>query len=338
MKVLVTGATGTFGRACVRELLAPDSQATAVVAFARSESRLAALKTVYADRAEFKPFLGDVRDLQRLTNALVGVDVVIHAAALKRVDDGAYNPSEMVATNIVGTQNICQAATACGVSRVVMVSSDKAVEPWNIYGATKMVAEQQSIAFNSIAAPQGTRIAIVRYGNVIASTGSVLTIWTQARDADRPLPVTDLSMTRFVLTIQDGVRFAIRAAMTLHGGEVFVPHLQSVKLSDFAEAFAPGYPTVTIGRRVGGEKPHEVLLSPDEHPRTVASALGYVVTPPTTPWSWTTEQPYADAVAPGWLTDEGWETIRYSSDNPRFLTHTAETMFPVIARGLEEVV
>ena len=335
MNVLVTGATGYFGRAFVHTVLS-EQRVERLAAFARSESRLAALAHKYRSADPFRPFLGDVRDYERLVDACQGVDLVVHAAALKRVDDGAYNPSEMIATNILGTQNVIKAATAASVGKVILVSSDKAVAPINVYGATKFVAEQFAISYNTISAPRGTRVSVVRYGNVLGSTGSVLKIWQDQRDAGQPLTVTDPTMTRFVMTARDAVQLVWRVASYMDGGEVVVPKLLSTRLSDIAEAVAPHSEIRYTGVRVGGEKMDEHLLNSDEQHRAcfAGSRLSNsedIVVPPDAP-SWVKQQRWNDHQ----LCIDSAMQFPYSSSGESYLTHTADSVRLVIARSLAE--
>lgn len=336
-RFLVTGATGFFGRAFLHEVLRERTDLVSKVgAFARSESRLAELTTRYEDCPAYRPYLGDVRDYDRLLDACRGMDVVIHAAALKRVDDGSYNPGEMIATNIVGTQNVIRAATAVGVERVIVVSSDKAVAPINVYGATKFCAEQYATSYNAISAPRGTTVSVVRYGNVLASTGSVLGIWTRQRDAGIPLTLTAASMTRFVMTAKEAVTFVLTSVANSYdetltvGGEIFVPRLQSARLTELADAIAPESHRTFIGKRVGGEKLAEQLLNEDEEWRAV-HFMNSIIVPPAVS-HWTTRKPTRAKLCK--LCVE----VPYASDNPRYLQHTPETLKNIVACALEEMV
>ena len=297
MKVLLPGASGTFGQAFLRRTLSPSSPhgVSRLAAFARSESRLAILAASFADAPAFRGFLGDIRDRERLLEACEGIDVIVHAAALKRVDDGAYNPSEMIQTNIIGTQNVIRAGLQRGVSKIVVVSSDKAVAPINVYGGTKFVGEQFAVAFNSISVPQGTRVACVRYGNVLGSTGSVLTLWNRQRDSGT-LRITDRSMTRFWMSVDDAVDLVMATIHNMQGGEIFIPALRSSSVEALAHAFAPECDLLETGIRVGGEKLHERLLTEDES-RRVVSNMGMLVVPPATVGL-----------------DSHWTTHRWSSD------------------------
>jgi UDP-N-acetylglucosamine 4,6-dehydratase len=338
MKILVTGATGFFGRTFVHKLLSETSTYGPIerlAAFARSESRLAELTAKYADTDAYRPFLGDIRDYDRLVDACRSCDLVVHSAALKRVDDGSYNPSEMIATNIVGTQNVIKAATACRVPRVIIVSSDKAVCPINVYGATKFVGEQFATSYNSISAPQGTLVSVVRYGNVIGSTGSVLKIWQDQDKRKVPLTVTDPLMTRFVMTAGDACELVMKTSHFMEGGEIVIPLLNSVRLTDMADAVSPNCEITFTGKRVGGEKMDEILLNEDEQLRAVVFTVGtsmYLVIPPAShPW---TEKQSWDSFNP--VSRQSAVVFPYSSGNAHYLTHTNETILAEIARALAE--
>jgi UDP-N-acetylglucosamine 4,6-dehydratase len=339
MRVLVTGATGFFGRTFVHYLLKEYNGINPierVAAFARSESRLAELSNKYRNTDPcYRPFLGDIRDEERLIDACQNVDLVVHAAALKRVDDGSYNPSEMIATNITGTQNVIKAALAASVSKVIVVSSDKAVAPINVYGATKFVAEQFAISYNAISAPRGTKVSVVRYGNVLGSTGSVLGIWQKQREANQPLTVTDPAMTRFVMTARDAVQLVLRVASFMEGGEVVVPKLSSTRLSDIAEAVAPKSEITYTGLRVGGEKMDEHLLNSDEQNRACfvggVSEPQDIVVPPQSP-SWVERQRWDDHS----LCIDSAMPFPYSSGNEAYLTHTPHSIYNEIVRSVAE--
>lgn len=286
MRILVTGGSGTFGRAFIRRALASGLYADGVISYSRDEQKAAAMTAEFGHHAAFKAFLGDVRDSQRLDTALYGVTHVVHAAALKRVDAAAYSPSEVIATNVIGTMNVVDAAIRRGVERVVVISSDKSCMPTNIYGATKMCAEHFATQSNAYGYPRGTRIACVRYGNVLGSRGSVIGIWRQQVRDGLPIGITDRRMTRFIMTIEEATDLVIRALGHMHGGEVFVPKLPSASIVDLATAVAPpdGYPTVDIPMRPGGEKLHESLLNEEEPVRTYERDGCYVVVPSHHDW------------------------------------------------------
>lgn len=276
MRLLVTGGTGALGRALVRRHLAEDDGV--VVVYSRSEHRQAEFAAALPARDRVRFVLGDVRDRARLTEAMGGCEAVIHAAALKRVDAMAYNPSELRKTNIEGSARVGEAAVAAGVRRVLMISSDKAVWPQNAYGVSKAAMEQEAVAANAHALPRGTALACTRWGNVLGSTGSVLQVWRAALRAGEPIRITDPGMTRFWLTVDEAADFALWAVRVARGGEVFIPaFLPATTVDILAAAVAPGARREVVGFRPGGEKAHEVLLTDEEAARAV------LVMPPDAP-------------------------------------------------------
>lgn len=313
MSILITGATGTFGRAFLRRVLT-DGTYGRVVAFSRDEVKQAALKDEFGEKPGFKLFLGDVRDAQRLGMAMSGVDTVVHAAALKRVDAGSYSPSEMIATNVIGTMNVVNAAILNRVPRVVVISSDKAVHPTNIYGASKYMGECYAVQANAYGFPTGTRIAAVRYGNILGSRGSVIHIWRDQLKRGLPLTVTDPRMTRFIMTIEHAVDLVLFAIQNMAGGEVFIPALPSATIGNLLEAVAPpaDHPVTYTGLRPGGEKLAESLLNEEEPCRTRQCPDDdyYVITPSHHDWT-------AD---PKWIGSPVSQAFRYCSDDNVFLS------------------
>lgn len=314
-RVLVTGGTGTLGRAFIRRAL-KDGRWDHVVAFSRDEVKQSQLRQEFGKDGP-RLFLGDVRDANRLAMAMRGVDTVIHAAALKRVDAGSYSPSEMVATNVLGTMNVVSQAILNHVKQVVVISSDKCVAATNLYGASKFMAECFSVHANAYGFPSGTKIAAARYGNVLGSRGSVVGIWRDQVARGVPLTITDDRMTRFVMTIEQAVALVLHALDTMQGGEVFVPLLPSARMVDLALAVVPDsirsdiYPMVKDGWRAGGEKLHESLLNEEEPSRTRRYNGCYVVAPSVHEWT-------ADPQWAGELVDP---SLIYRSDvNDRFLT------------------
>lgn len=260
--VLVTGATGSFGRRFV-DLVLKERRISRLVVYSRDELKQEEMRTRHGFVDErIRYFIGDVRDHERLYRAMAGIDVVVHAAALKQVPALEYNPIEAVKTNIVGAENTINAAIDRGVKRVMALSTDKAVNPINLYGATKLVAEKLFAQGNVYADPRGTKFACTRYGNVIGSRGSVIPLFLQQRQTGE-ITLTDERMTRFWITLTQGVRFVIRCIEEMVGGEVFVPKLPSMRMKDLAEVVAPGCRIRSIGIRPG-EKLHEVLVSRDE--------------------------------------------------------------------------
>ncbi len=275
--VLITGGTGSFGRAFIRRLLADDATPRRIVVFSRDEFKQSELARQIRHPA-IRFFLGDVRDRDRLYRAFHDVDVVIHAAALKQVPAAEYNPFEAVKTNVLGAQNIIDAAIDAGVSRVVALSSDKAVNPVNLYGATKLCADKLFIAGNAYASGTPTRFSVVRYGNVLASRGSVVPLFRERAASGGKIPITDERMTRFFITLEQATAFVERCLGMMHGAEVFIPKIPSVKITDLAEAIAPGVEREVVGIRPG-EKLHELLIGEDDGRRTIDLGDLFVLQP-----------------------------------------------------------
>ena len=274
--ILVTGGTGSFGKEFIRTMLAEYHPAKLIV-YSRDELKQHDMRTGGFDHPSLRYFLGDVRDLPRLRRAMQGVDIVVHAAALKQVPAAEYNPMEAVKTNILGTSNVADAAIDAGVKKVLALSTDKAVTPVNLYGATKLTAEKLVVASNAYAGDMQTRLSCVRYGNVVGSRGSVVPIFIQQR-ASGKLTITDERMTRFWLSLEQGVRFVISNIERMHGGEVFVPKIPSTKIIDLARVIAPEAKIEVIGIRPG-EKLHEMMISRDESRATVELEDRFVVQP-----------------------------------------------------------
>jgi UDP-N-acetylglucosamine 4,6-dehydratase len=239
----------------------------------------------FQDDSRLRWFLGDVRDLGRLKRAFHGVDYVIHAAALKQVDTGEYNPMEFIKTNVLGSQNVIDAAIDAGVKRVVALSTDKASSPINLYGATKLTADKIFIAANNFSFAYGTTFSVVRYGNVMGSRGSVIPFFREIAAQGKPLPITDLRMTRFWISIESAVKFVIDSLEMMTGGELYVPRIPSMKIVDLANAVAPGAKLEEIGMRPG-EKLHEEMISADDSRRTIVLENRYVVTPVVAEWGY----------------------------------------------------
>lgn len=274
--VLVTGGTGSFGRKFV-EIMLQDHQPAKLIIFSRDELKQHEMRTGGFNHPSLRYFIGDVRDLPRLRRAMHGVDIVIHAAALKQVPACEYNPMEAVKTNILGSSNVIDAAIDTGVEKVLALSTDKAVSPVNLYGATKLAAEKLFVQSNAYAGGKATRFSCVRYGNVVGSRGSVVPIFFKQRDLGK-LTITDERMTRFWISLQEGVEFVIRAVEQMRGGELFVPKIPSMKVADLARAIAPEAEIEVVGIRPG-EKLHEVLISEDEARATLELEDMYVVQP-----------------------------------------------------------
>jgi UDP-N-acetylglucosamine 4,6-dehydratase len=305
--VLVTGGTGSFGRKFVNVMLRKHHPRKLIV-FSRDELKQHEMRSSVQDQGSLRFFIGDIRDRERLLRAMHGVDVVVHAAALKQVPACEYNPMEAVKTNIVGTSNVVEAALDAGVRQVLALSTDKAVNPVNLYGATKLAAEKLTVQSNNYASGSSTRYACVRYGNVVGSRGSVVPVFLKQRESGR-LTITDERMTRFWLSIEEGVQFVISCIEKMQGGEVFVPKIPSMKVVDLARVIAPKAELQFVGIRPG-EKLHEVLISEDEARNAVEREQMYIVKPPETLWERALNYKGADL----------GEGFRYSSDkNPLWL-------------------
>ncbi len=276
--ILVTGGTGSFGKKFV-ELVLRDRRPKKLIIFSRDELKQHEMRRQFPEGADspMRYFIGDVRDRERLYRAFNGVDIVVHAAALKQVPACEYNPFEAVQTNIIGARNVIDAASDRGVQKVIGISSDKAVNPVNLYGATKLCAEKMFVRANSYAGEQGCLLSCSRYGNVLGSRGSVIPVFLEQRK-NGGITVTDPRMTRFWLTLENGVKFVIRCIDLMQGGEIFVPKIPSMKIMDIAKALAPQSQLKFVGIRPG-EKIHEVLVSEDEARHTVELEHMYVVKP-----------------------------------------------------------
>ncbi|WP_189141160.1 UDP-N-acetylglucosamine 4,6-dehydratase (inverting) [Nonomuraea glycinis] len=282
--VLVTGGTGSFGRAFIRHAL--DSLGVRrLVVFSRDELKQYELRQLLGQDERLRYFIGDIRDRERLTRAMHGVEYVVHAAALKQVDTAEYNPFEYVRTNIAGSQNVVEAAIDCGVRKVVALSTDKASSPINLYGATKLVADKLFVSANHYAASHETRFSVVRYGNVVGSRGSVVPFFQRLAAQGGVLPITDKRMTRFWITLDQAVRFVVDSFELMQGGELYVPRIPSMRILDLADALAPGCPIDEIGIRPG-EKLHEEMISPDDGRRTLLLSDRYVVQPTIADWGY----------------------------------------------------
>ncbi len=305
--ILVTGGTGSFGKAFVRRLLDQHTPRRVIV-FSRDELKQFEMQSdprfSEEDRQRLRFFIGDVRDKDRLRQAFDGVDIVVHAAALKQVPACEYNPFEAVKTNVLGAQNIIDVAIDRGIERVVALSTDKACNPVNLYGATKLCSDKLFVAGNSYAGGRATTFSVVRYGNVVGSRGSVVPFFIGQRGTGR-LPITHMEMTRFWITLEQGVDFVLRSLERMGGGELFVPKIPSAKIVDLARAIGPGCELVDVGIRPG-EKLHEMMISPDDARQTTEYDSFYVIAP-TLPW-W---HPRAKGYQGGRPVDDGFV---YSSE------------------------
>jgi UDP-N-acetylglucosamine 4,6-dehydratase len=282
--VLITGGTGSLGKSLVEYLL-KETNVRRVAIFSRDELKQQHLRIQFQDDPRLRWFLGDVRDLDRLKRALHGVDFVFHAAALKQVDTGEYNPMEFIKTNVLGSQNVIDASIDAGVKRVVALSTDKASSPINLYGATKLTADKLFVAANNFSFTYGTTFSVVRYGNVMGSRGSVIPFFREIASQGKPLPITDLRMTRFWISIESAVKFVIDSLEMMKGGELYVPRIPSMKIVDLANAVVPGTKLEEIGMRPG-EKLHEEMISADDSRRTIILENRYIVTPVVAEWGY----------------------------------------------------
>jgi len=314
--VLITGGTGSFGKQFIKTILSEYPNVKKIIIFSRDELKQFELKQQYPskDYPQLRFFIGDVRDRNRMVQACEGVDVIIHAAAIKQVDTAEYNPTECIRTNIDGAENVINAALACGVKDVVALSTDKACAPINLYGATKLASDKLFAAANNIKGSREIRFSVVRYGNVMGSRGSVIPFFLIKR-AEGVLPVTHAEMTRFNISLQDGVNMVMYALENHLGGEIFVPKIPSYKILDIAEAIAPGCETKVVGIRPG-EKLHEEMITDTDSLNTIDLGKYYAILPSV---SFTyTEQEYlehhkAEKVPFGFKYNSGtnteWESI-----------------------------
>jgi UDP-N-acetylglucosamine 4,6-dehydratase len=282
--VLITGGTGSLGSALVRKLL-DDTKVRRIAIFSRDELKQSHLRDIFGDNDRLRWFLGDVRDIDRLKRAFHGVHYVIHAAALKQVDTGEYNPMEFIKTNVLGSQNVIDAAIETGVRRVVALSTDKASSPINLYGATKLTADKLFIAANNYSKSYGTSFSVVRYGNVMGSRGSVIPMFKRLAERGDALPITDFKMTRFFISIDQAVNFVLESLEIMSGGELYVPKIPSMRIVDLAQAVAPGAAMTEIGLRPG-EKLHEEMISQDDSRRTIQTTDRFVVIPVVAEWGY----------------------------------------------------
>ena len=274
--VLVTGGTGSFGKKFVQRLL-KDNDVEKLIVFSRDELKQFEMQSEL-NSSKLRYFLGDVRDFQRLKQATTGVDVIIHAAAIKQIAAAEYNPMEAIKTNILGAENIINAAIENNVSKVIALSTDKAANPANLYGATKLCSDKLMVAGNILAGKKNVKFSVVRYGNVLGSRGSVIPFFKE-QIKNGYLPITDVNMTRFWLTIDEGVQFVLDSLSRMHGGEIFVPKIPSFKVVDVATVISPDTPLKIIGIRPG-EKLHEVMITEDDSEYTLEFKDYYAILAP----------------------------------------------------------
>jgi UDP-N-acetylglucosamine 4,6-dehydratase len=282
--ILITGGTGSFGHFFTQFILKNYSPRRLAI-FSRDELKQSDLRNKFGQEKSLRWFLGDIRDKDRLKLALQDVDFVIHAAALKQVDTGEYNPMEFIKTNILGSQNLIEAALEAGVEKVIALSTDKASSPINLYGATKLTADKLFIAANNYSSSRGCSFSVVRYGNVAGSRGSVIPFFINLSEQKKPLPVTDLRMTRFWITLEQASRFVAGCFESMRGGELFVPRIPSLKIIDLVNAINPSAKIEIIGLRPG-EKLHEEMISQDDSWRTTRLTDRYIVAPVSAEWGY----------------------------------------------------
>jgi UDP-N-acetylglucosamine 4,6-dehydratase len=277
--ILITGGSGTFGKAFLRYLVAHKITPKKLIVFSRDEFKQFEMQQEFGDLPYIRFFIGDVRDVERLKLAFDGVHIVIHAAALKQVPTAEYNPSECIKTNIYGAENVIAAALHHGTEQVVALSTDKAANPVNLYGATKLASDKLFVAANNLVGGRKTRFSVVRYGNVVDSRGSVLPYFRQLLDQKAgSLPITDAQMTRFWITQEQAIEFVVQSLQRMQGGEIFVPKIPSVRIAQLAEAIAPNLPTHIIGVRPG-EKLHETMCPSEDSGNTLEFKDHYVIAP-----------------------------------------------------------
>ena len=275
--ILITGGTGSFGKKYTKILLEKYTP-NKIIIYSRDELKQYEMAQEYSDRC-MRYFIGDVRDEARLKKATKDVDFIIHAAALKHVPIAEYNPMECIKTNINGAQNVIDAAIENGVSKVIALSTDKAANPVNLYGATKLASDKLFVAANNLVGTQDTKFSVVRYGNVVGSRGSVVPFFKKLiNEGVKELPITDEKMTRFFITLEDGVNFVLKNFERMQGGEIFIPKIPSMKIVDMAKAIAPNLPHQIIGIRPG-EKLHEIMCPADDSHLTLEFEDHYVIKP-----------------------------------------------------------
>lgn len=314
--ILITGGTGSFGRQYVKTLLA-NYQPKRLVIYSRDELKQYEMQQDF-DAGCMRYFIGDVRDKDRLTQAMRDVDFVIHAAALKQVPAAEYNPMECIKTNIHGAENVIAAAIANDVEKVIALSTDKAAAPINLYGATKLASDKLFVAANNMVGQGRTRFSVVRYGNVVGSRGSVVPFFQKlVADGAESIPITHPDMTRFWITLPMGVDFVLKNFRRMHGGEIFVPKIPSVRIMDLAAAYAPNIPTKDVGIRPG-EKLHEVMCPGDDSFHTYEFKDHYVISPSIKFYQDDMDFAHNRLGETGELVEPGYEY--QSGSNPHFLT------------------
>ena len=312
--VLITGGTGSFGKKFTKIIL-NEYKPKKLIIFSRDELKQHEMRLSGFDHPSMRYFIGDVRDQGRLKRAMGDVDIVVHAAAMKQVPACEYNPIEAINTNVNGAKNVIEAALDCGVSKIIALSTDKAVNPVNLYGATKLVAEKLFIQANSYSGAMETRFSCVRYGNVIGSRGSVVPLFLHQRKAGK-ITITDPRMTRFWITLKQGVDFVIKNIERMHGGEIFVPKIPSMSMTDLGKAIAPGCSVEYTGIRPG-EKIHEVLISEDEMRSTIDHDDMFIIEPSEPSWGyvkWEIKTPIPEGFRYSSDSNKEWLSVEQLSD------------------------
>jgi UDP-N-acetylglucosamine 4,6-dehydratase/5-epimerase len=318
--VLITGGTGSLGKKLVEYLL-HETKVRRIAIFSRDEVKQHHMRTQFASDARLRWFLGDIRDLDRLRRAFHGVDYIVHTAALKQVDTGEYNPMEFIKTNILGSQNVIDAAIDAKVKRIVALSTDKASSPINLYGATKLTADKLFIAANNYGSKYGVAFSVVRYGNVMGSRGSVIPFFKDLDAKGKALPITDFRMTRFWISIESAVKFVVDSLEMMSGGELYVPKIPSMRIIDLAKAISPKADLIEIGIRPG-EKLHEEMISADDSRRTTMLPNRYVVNPVAADWGYQNPlgipmpegQAYSSNLNEKWLTQAELKQIIFNQN------------------------
>lgn len=306
--ILITGGTGSFGKKCI-EILLQKHKPKRIIVFSRDELKQFEMAQQFSTEKYpcMRYFIGDVRDKERLYRAFRSVDYVIHAAALKQVPAAEYNPTECIRTNITGAENIVNAAADNGVKKVVALSTDKAVAPVNLYGATKLCSDKLFIAANAFTACE-TSYSVVRYGNVMGSRGSVIPFFIKQREEGGPLTITDARMTRFWITLEQSVHMVLRSFELTGGGEVLIPKIPSMKITDLAEAIAPGMPTVEVGIRPG-EKLHETMVTAEDSRHTIDIGDYYIIKPETFKYKGPEGKPVVEGFEYNSGSNEAWLSV-----------------------------
>jgi UDP-N-acetylglucosamine 4,6-dehydratase len=315
--ILITGGTGSFGKKYTETIL-KRYKPKKIIIFSRDELKQYEMAQQFTDES-MRYFIGDVRDLERLKMAMKGVDYVIHAAALKHVPIAEYNPMEAIKTNIHGAENVIQASLYNNVEKVIALSTDKAANPVNLYGATKLASDKLFVAGNNLRGTKQTTFAVVRYGNVVGSRGSVVPFFKKLiSEGANELPITDVKMTRFLITLQDGVDFVLKNFERMKGGEIFIPKIPSMKMTELANALAPNLEQKIIGIRPG-EKLHEIMCPADDSHLTLEFHDHFVIQPTITFYSLTNDYSKNNLGEEGKAVEQGFEYN--SGNNTEWLSH-----------------